>query len=83
MVEPFEQRPEGGLNVEEIDDEAASRIDRAIKIHLDAIGMAVQPTAAVHFADMRQHVRRLEMKRLGNLHGGVFMAKSYGIPMSL
>jgi hypothetical protein len=41
MVEPFEQRFEGGLDREEIGDKAGGGIDRALKPQFHAIGMPV------------------------------------------
>ncbi len=69
VVESLTQRPERILDIEEIGDEAARRIDRAFKPQFDAIGMTVQPVATVLLADIRQPVRRLEMKRLRDFHG--------------
>ena len=45
MVEPFEQRFEGGLDREEIGDKPGGGIDRALKPQFHAIGMTVQPAA--------------------------------------
>ena len=49
MVEPLKQRFECGLDLEEIGDKARAGIDGALKPQFDAIGMPVQPAAAVFF----------------------------------
>ena len=53
MVEPFEQRFERGFDREEIGDKASDRIDRTLKPQFHAIGMPVQPAAAVPFGNIR------------------------------
>ena len=53
MVELAEQRFDGGLDREEISYKASGGIDRAFKPQFHAIGMPVQPAAAVPFGNIR------------------------------
>lgn len=74
MVEPLLQRFECGLDREEIGNEAGDGINRALKPQFHAIGMPVQPPAAVFLRDIRQNMRRLETKCLGDFHTTTVMA---------
>ena len=74
MVEPLKQGFEGGLDRKEIGDKAGDRIDRALEPQFHAIGVPVQPAAAVFFGDIRQNMRRLETEGLRDLHRETFMA---------
>ena len=74
MVEPVQQGFEGGLDREEIRDKTGARIDSSFKPQFHAIGMSMQPAAAMLLGNIRQKVSRLETEGLRNLHKQTFMA---------
>ena len=73
MVEPVKQRFKDGFDREEISDKASDRIDRPFQPQFHAIGMPMQPAAAVLLGDIRQNMRRLETEGLRDPHDTAFM----------
>jgi hypothetical protein len=74
VVEPLQHRPEGGLDVEEIDDKPGLWVSRSFELQLHTIGVPVHAMALVRLGHSRQPVCGLEGEGLSDFHG---------IPMSL
>ena len=64
VIQRADDTGESIFEIEEIDDESGARIDRPLELNLDAIGMAVQPVAAMGLGNARQPMRCLEPERL-------------------
>ena len=64
MVKPVKQRFEDSLDREEIGDKTREGIDRALQPQFDPVGMPMQSSAAMRFANIRQKMRGLETEGL-------------------
>jgi hypothetical protein len=68
VVESFSQGVERSLEIEEVDNEACARINRALHSNFNPIGVAVHAVASVLSGDVWQAVRSFKCEGLRDFH---------------